>query len=77
MKYEWRKRDKELYLPKKNPVIIEVPKQKFIMLKGSGDPNSKEFTEAIGVLYSLAYAIKTMPKKALYQKGILTIRFFL
>ncbi|CZR81078.1 hypothetical protein CDFC105_52820 [Clostridioides difficile] len=46
MKYEWRKRDKELYLPKKNPVIVEIPEQKFIMLKGSGDPNSKEFTEA-------------------------------
>lgn len=77
MKYEWRKRDKELYLPKKNPVIVEIPEQKFIMLKGSGDPNSKEFTEAIGVLYSLAYAIKPCLKKELYQKGILTIRFFL
>lgn len=69
MKYEWRKRDKELYLPKKNPAIIEVPEQKFIMLKGNGDPNSKEFTEAIGVLYSLAYAIKTMPKKGIVPEG--------
>ena len=69
MKYEWRKRDKELYLPKKNPVIVEIPEQKFIMLKGSGDPNSKEFTEAIGVLYSLAYAIKTMPKKGIVPEG--------
>ncbi|HCQ5551261.1 TPA: GyrI-like domain-containing protein [Clostridioides difficile] len=69
MKYEWRKRDKELYLPKKNPAIIEVPEQKFIMLKGNGDPNSKEFTEAIGVLYSLAYAIKTMPKKGIVLEG--------
>ncbi len=69
MKYEWRKRDKELYLPKRNPVIIEVPEQKFIMLKGNGDPNSKAFTEAIGVLYSLAYAIKTMPKKGILPEG--------
>ncbi len=69
MKYEWRKRDKELYLPKRNPVIIEVPEQKFIMLKGNGDPNSKAFTEAIGVLYSLAYAIKTMPKKGIVPEG--------
>lgn len=69
MKYEWRKRDKELYLPKKNPAIIEVPEQKFIMLKGNGDPNSKEFTEAIGVLYSLAYTIKTMPKKGIVPEG--------
>ncbi|EQF23421.1 gyrI-like small molecule binding domain protein [Clostridioides difficile CD160] len=69
MKYEWRKKDKELYLLKKNPVIVEVPEQKFIMLKGNGDPNDKEFTEAIGVLYSLAYAIKSMPKKGIVPEG--------
>ena len=50
MKYEWRKKEKELYLPKENPILVEVPEQKFIMLRGSGDPNDKEFTEAIGVL---------------------------
>ncbi|CZR98475.1 MULTISPECIES: GyrI-like domain-containing protein [Clostridioides] len=69
MKYEWRKKEKELYLPKENPILVEVPEQKFIMLRGSGDPNDKEFTEAIGVLYSLAYAIKTMPKKGIVPEG--------
>lgn len=69
MKYEWRKKEKELYLPKANPILVEVPEQKFIMLRGSGDPNDKEFTEAIGVLYSLAYAIKTMPKKGIVPEG--------
>ncbi|KPI48517.1 hypothetical protein KW94_16620 [Clostridioides difficile] len=69
MKYEWRKKEKELYLPKENPIVVEVPEQKFIMLRGSGDPNDKEFTEAIGVLYSLAYAIKTMPKKGIVPEG--------
>ncbi|NMS88487.1 hypothetical protein HGQ85_01015 [Clostridioides difficile] len=69
MKYEWRKKDKELYLPKENPIVVEVPEQKFIMLRGGGDPNDKEFTEAIGVLYSLAYAIKTMPKKGIVPEG--------
>ncbi|MDI0266137.1 GyrI-like domain-containing protein [Clostridioides difficile] len=69
MKYEWRKKEKELYLPKENPIVVEVPEQKFIMLRGSGDPNDKEFTEAIGVLYSLAYAIKSMPKKGIVPEG--------
>ncbi|MDB3086301.1 hypothetical protein C4097_17670 [Clostridioides difficile] len=69
MKYEWRKKEKELYLPKENPILVEVPEQKFIMLRGSGDPNDKEFTEAIGVLYSLAYAIKTMHKKGIVPEG--------
>lgn len=69
MKYEWRKKEKELYLPKKNPIVVEVPEQKFIMLRGSGDPNDESFTESIGILYSLAYAIKTMPKKGIVPEG--------
>lgn len=69
MKYEWRKKDKKLYLPDENPAIVEVPEQKFIMIKGKGNPNDKEFSDAIGVLYSLAYAIKTMPKNGIEPEG--------
>ena len=46
MKYEWRKLEKELYLPKK-PTVIEVPTHQFISLSGSGDPNRPEFSEEI------------------------------
>ncbi|MDY0236586.1 MAG: GyrI-like domain-containing protein [Gudongella sp.] len=63
MKYEWRKQEKDLYLPKQNPRIITVPEQKYIMIEGKGNPNDEEFSEKIGVLYSLAYAIRMMPKK--------------
>ncbi|MBM6861819.1 GyrI-like domain-containing protein, partial [Clostridium saudiense] len=38
---------------------------KFIQLKGEGNPNNEEFSEAIGVLYSLAYAIKMMPRNGI------------
>jgi len=31
MKYEWRKQEKDLYAPKQKPVIVDVPKQKFII----------------------------------------------
>ena len=34
MKYEWRKKEKELYLPKAEPKLITVPKMKFFMIKG-------------------------------------------
>ena len=34
MKYEWRKQEKNLYGVKQTPIIVEVPKQKFILLKG-------------------------------------------
>ena len=35
------------------------------MIKGKGNPNSEEFSKKIGVLYSLAYAIRMMPKQGL------------
>jgi len=30
MKYEWRKQEKDLYLPKEKPTLIKVPEQKFL-----------------------------------------------
>ncbi len=62
MKHEWKKHEKELYLPKDNPQIVVIPKQKFFMIKGKGNPNDEDFSERIGVLYSLSYAVRMMPK---------------
>lgn len=69
MKHEWRKQDKELYLPKTKPVCITVPEMKFFMLDGRGNPNSEAFAEAIQVLYSLSYAVKMMPKSGVTPEG--------
>ena len=62
MKYEWKKQEKDLYLPKEKPAIINVPKQKYFMIDGKGNPNEPDFSERVGVLYSLAYAVRMMPK---------------
>lgn len=69
MKYEWRKQEKELYLPKTEPQILTVGRQKFFAIKGKGDPNGKEFSEKVGVLYSLAYAVRMMPKSGYTPDG--------
>ncbi|WFD10673.1 GyrI-like domain-containing protein [Tepidibacter hydrothermalis] len=69
MKYEWRKQAKELYLPKNKPEIVTVPSFKFFMIDGKGNPNSEDFSEAIGVLYSLSYALKMLPKKGIIPDG--------
>ena len=69
MKYEWKKQEKELYIPKTEPQIITVPRQKFFAIKGKGDPNGSEFSERIGVLYSLAYAVRMMPKSGFTPEG--------
>jgi hypothetical protein len=69
MKYEWRKKDKEIYLPKTDPSIIDVPKLNYFTLKGKGNPNSEVFKECVEALYALSYAIRMMPKKGIHPEG--------
>jgi hypothetical protein len=69
MKYEWKKNDKALYLPKNHPEVHTIPPMKFFMLMGKGNPNNESFSEAIGVLYSLSYGVKMMPKKGITPEG--------
>jgi hypothetical protein len=69
VKYEWKKQDKKLYLPGNEPGTITVPSMKFFMLDGKGNPNSDKFAEAVGVLYSLSYAVKMLPKKGPTPEG--------
>lgn len=69
MKYEWRKQEKNLYLPKQKPEIVTVPRQKFIMIKGQGNPNGEAFAERLKALYPIAYAIRMMPKQGYTPEG--------
>lgn len=69
MKFEWKKQEKNLYLPKEKPDLITVPEQKFFMISGKGNPNDEEFSEKIGVLYSLAYAVRMMSKQGYTPDG--------
>lgn len=63
MKYEWRKANREFYQIKSSPCLIDLPTQSFIMIDGKGNPNAADFSERVGALYSLAYAIKMNYKK--------------
>lgn len=70
MKYEWKKQEKNLYMPKQKPELVTVPNQKFFMIKGKGNPNNnEEFAQKIGVLYSLSYAVRMMPKSGYTPEG--------
>ena len=44
MKHEWKKQEKDLYGVKANPVMVDVPLQKFIMISGKGNPNAVSYT---------------------------------
>ena len=69
MKHEWKKNEKQFYLPKNKPELINIPKFKFFTIEGNGNPNDDFFAEYVGVLYSLSYGIKMSPKKGLEPKG--------
>lgn len=62
-KVDYRKDYKDLYLPKAGPAIIDVPAMVYIMVNGKGDPQEKEYQDAVSLLYALAYTIKMKGKE--------------
>ncbi|MFK4567011.1 GyrI-like domain-containing protein [Enterococcus sp. UD-01] len=64
MKYEWRKQEKDFYLPKK-PTVITVPTYQFISLSSNGDPNRPAFGEEVAALYAISYALRMGLKKGI------------
>lgn len=67
MKHEWRKSEKDLYINNKDAKIINLDKMKYITIEGKGNPNDIEFSERIGLLYQMSYAIKMTNKKNLKE----------
>lgn len=65
-KIDLKKDLKHLYSPSAKEVsVVDVPPMNFLMIDGSGDPNtSQEYAEAIEALYALAYALKFKVKKS-------------
>lgn len=70
MKYDWRKQDKALYGAKKEPTLITIPAQNYIMISGKGNPNDVDFSNRVGALYSLAYAVKSSYRAMSLQEEI-------
>ena len=69
MKHEWRRKEKQYYLPKREPQHLYVPKFQFFTIHGTGNPNSAFFAEHVQVLYSVSYAIRMSHKKGMAPKG--------
>ena len=68
-KLEYKKEFKELYLPKNNPAVIDVPSMRFAMIDGDGDPNGEEFSLATAALYTFSYAVKMSYKSKEVPQG--------
>jgi hypothetical protein len=64
---DYKKEHKDLYSPKNQPSLIEIPEIAFVAVEGKGDPNESggEYQKALEVLYGISYTIK-MSKKGEY-----------
>ena len=68
-KLDYKKVFKELYIPKNNPTVIDVPSMRFAIISGEGDPNGEEFSIATAALYSFSYAVKMSYKSKEVPQG--------
>ncbi|MBD8086600.1 GyrI-like domain-containing protein [Limosilactobacillus sp. c11Ua_112_M] len=68
MTYDFKKEQPELYRPGKRPAVIKVPSMNYLAVQGKGDPNAEdgEYSQALQLLYGIAYTIK-MSKKGDYR----------
>ncbi len=60
MAFDFKKENKDLYMPAAEPAIVDVPPMNFIGVRGQGDPNDPdgEYRQAVEMLYSVAYTLK-------------------
>jgi len=65
-KVDFKKTLKQLYIPPKKFMTVDVPEMQFIMVDGHGDPNiAQEYQDAVEVLYAVAYKMKFISKKTM------------
>jgi len=64
VKIDFKKTQKELYQPNaQEPVIVEVPEMQFLIIDGMGSPgDSKEYQDALAVLYPVSFRTKFLSK---------------
>ena len=60
MAFDYKKAYKDLYLPPRQPHILDVPPMNFLAVRGTGDPNAEggAYQAALGLLYGVAFTIK-------------------
>lgn len=60
----------ELYKADKfKPRLIKVPALRIMAISGEGDPEGPRFTDSVEALYSVAYAVKFMPREDITPDG--------
>ena len=76
MAFDYKKAYKDLYLPPRQPHILDVPPMNFLAVRGTGDPNAEggAYQAAMGLLYGVAFTIKMSKLGSLpCHRGILRL----
>ena len=70
-KLDYKKAFPELYLPPRQPAVIDVPALPFIMVEGCGDPNEPDgaYQQALQLLYGLSFTISMSGKGGYAPEG--------
>lgn len=70
LKFDFKKEYKSIYLQKTAPVLVDVPPMTYLCVDGKGDPNtSREYKDALAVLYGLSYTIKMSKMDGFQPQG--------
>lgn len=61
--YDFKKAEREYYLPGRQPELIEVPPMRYAAISGQGDPNEAggDYQRAVAALQAIAYTIRMAP----------------
>lgn len=57
-KLDFKKEYKDLYLPGKKPMRVDVPAMTFFMVDGHGAPEGDSYQQAVQLLYTLTFTVK-------------------
>ena len=71
MGFDYKKEYKEYYMPSQKPMIVEIPQMNYIAVSGKGNPNEAdgEYSQAMNLLYGIAYTLKMSYKGDYKIKG--------
>ena len=71
MAFDYKKEYKALYGPPETPGIVDIPKANYLAVRGKGDPNDEngEYSDALTLLYGVAYTIKMSGKSNYTMRG--------
>jgi len=67
-KIDYKKEWSHLYQASVKEVVLGVPTMSYLMVDGSGDPNTSLTSAAVEALFSLSYALKFLVKKGMRDR---------